>query len=198
MEAKQVTIVAGCNASVNTFKVGDNWEIYEERLEQLFAANLIEEERKVSVLLTSISIEVYEILRNTCDPVKPSSCTYEELVSHLTRHFCARIPVYRRRIEFDNLRQLPQEKVMEWYVRLKKTASKCAFGNNMDEFLKNKFVTGMLPGKVQDRLCEEEASENLKRMVEIALNKEAVVRETGGGVDVNKLSKLVKKEKSVR
>lgn len=53
-----IKLVSGYNASLDVFKIGDNYQIFEERLEQLFTANLIDDDRKVSVLLTSISVEV--------------------------------------------------------------------------------------------------------------------------------------------
>ena len=68
-----VTVVNTSNISnLAIFKVEDDWEIFSERLDQFFLANRVEDGRKVSVLLTSISEEVYIILRNVCHTDKRS------------------------------------------------------------------------------------------------------------------------------
>ncbi|KAJ8912372.1 hypothetical protein NQ315_014739 [Exocentrus adspersus] len=43
-----------------------------------------------------------------------------------------------------------------------------SFGNNLNVFLKDKFVTGLTQGRVLDRLCEEEEGKPLEELVSIA------------------------------
>ncbi|KAJ8927083.1 hypothetical protein NQ314_020490 [Rhamnusium bicolor] len=102
-------INTGNIATLANFKQGDDFEIFEERLEQFFLANRIENERKVSVLLTSIDEETYKTLKNLCDPAKPKDKSYEQLIGLLSTQFKASVSVYRRRIQFDSLRQGPRQ-----------------------------------------------------------------------------------------
>ncbi|CAG9761302.1 unnamed protein product [Ceutorhynchus assimilis] len=73
--------------------------------DQFFLANRVEDGRRVSVLLTSITEEVYIILRNICHPEKPSSKSFLELVDLLSGQFIPKVSVYRKRIVFNLLRQ---------------------------------------------------------------------------------------------
>lgn len=185
-----ITVVnAGNVANLAGFKEGDDWEIFEERLEQYLLANRIEEDRKVSVLLTLISENVYKTLKHLCDPLKPKEKTFEQLIQLLSVQFKKRLSVYRRRIQFENLRQGP-EPVNNWYVKIKNVASQCGFeGNMLEERVKDKFVVGMKSGPVQDRLCEEDTKKALKDLLEIALNKEAALQEASRGIEVNKMQR---------
>nr|XP_029717330.1 uncharacterized protein K02A2.6-like [Aedes albopictus] len=100
------------------FALGDQWEMYQERLEQYFVAVDLEEERKSAVLLTSISLEVYQTVKNICYPAKPNTKTYDELCGLLKGRFCATVVTYRERALFYRARQEPDESVLEWHVRL--------------------------------------------------------------------------------
>jgi len=77
-------------ASIGTlseFRVGDNWELYQERMEQYFMANFVADIRKVSVLLTLIGQDTYKILCDLCDPVLPKEKTFGELCDILKKVF---------------------------------------------------------------------------------------------------------------
>ncbi|KAJ8930010.1 hypothetical protein NQ314_017247 [Rhamnusium bicolor] len=159
----------------------------QERLEQFFLANRIENERKVSVLLTSID-ETYKTLKNLCDPAKPKDKSYEQLIGLLSTQFKARVSVYRRRIQFDSLRQ-GAETVNQWFVKVKNAAARLFSGEMLVERVKDKFVVGMRPGPILDRLCEEETTKSVRDLLEIALNKEAVERQ----VEAWKLTRFIRK-----
>ncbi|KAJ8915437.1 hypothetical protein NQ315_003198 [Exocentrus adspersus] len=148
-----VTVInIGNLASLRTYNIGDDWEIFAERLEQYLKANKVEEERKVSVLITTISEEAYKTLKNLCDPVKPYEKYYADIVKLLDN---------QRRVTFDLLRQ-GAESINEWFVKVKKAAADCEFGTSLTERVKDKFVVGLKPGRVLGRLCEEKPSRELQ------------------------------------
>ncbi|KAL4111786.1 hypothetical protein QTP88_015673 [Uroleucon formosanum] len=71
-----------------------------------------------------------------------------------------------------------KESVAQWSARLRDLASKCGFGTELEVVMRDVFVVGMGPGRVQDRLLEEDASSQavtLVKLVEIATNKEATI-----------------------
>ncbi|KAJ8909890.1 hypothetical protein NQ315_008913 [Exocentrus adspersus] len=180
-----VTVInTGNLASLRTYNIGDDWEIFAERLEQYLKANKVEEERKVSVLITSISEEAYKTLKNLCDPVKPYEKSYADIVKLLDNQFKTKISIFRRRVTFDLLRQ-GAESINEWFVKVKKVAADCEFGMSLTERVKDKFVVGLKPGRVLDRLCEEKPSRELQELLDIA--KEAAIKESRE-VEVNKLN----------
>lgn len=184
------TVVSTGNvSSLAIFKQGDDFEVFEERLEQYLTANMVEEMRKVAVLLTLLSEDVYKILRDLCSPDKPSSKDYAILMKLLSEHFKPRLSIYRR-IIFDSLK-LGQESVNEWYIKVKNTAAQCDFGSKLMYRVQEKFVAGMRPGPILDRLCEEKPSKAFENILEIALDKEAALREQGKlCCDVNKVHKF--------
>lgn len=182
--------VYGNIGSLTEFKIGDDWSVYIERLEQYLEANMIQENRKVAVLLTVVGEHAYKILRDLCDPHKPSTKTYQELKNLLEKQFSPQVSVFRERIQFYNLRQKQNENVSNWFVRLKNSAIQCKFGALLEEILKDKFVTGLLQSSILDRLCEEDHGRGLNELVDIAIKKEAALNESRRGnfhVDLNKL-----------
>ncbi|KAJ8914914.1 hypothetical protein NQ315_016068 [Exocentrus adspersus] len=182
-----VTVInTGNLASLRTYNIGDDWEIFAERLEQYLKANKVEEERKVSVLITSLSEEAYKTLKNLCDPVKPYEKSYADIVKLLDNQFKTKISIFRRRVTFNLLRQ-GAESINEWFVKVKKAAADCEFGTSLTERVKDKFVVGLKPGRVLDRLREEKPSRELQELLDIAVAKEAAIKESRE-VEVNKLN----------
>ncbi|XP_062556822.1 uncharacterized protein K02A2.6-like [Armigeres subalbatus] len=158
------------------FSFGDQWEMYQERLEQYFLAVDLENERRSAILLTSISLEVYQTVKNICHPEKPNAKSYEELCALLKERFCPAIITYRERTSFYRARQESGESVQEWYVRLKKLSLNCDFKEHLDHALKNIFVTGLQPGPIFERLCEEEDNVSLENLLKIAVKREATLK----------------------
>ncbi|XP_043466332.1 uncharacterized protein K02A2.6-like [Leptopilina heterotoma] len=165
------------------YKLGEDWQIYEERLDQYLTANYIKDDRKVSVLLTVIGPDAYKVIRDLANPDLPKDKTYLQLCEILRSQFSPRVSTFRKRIEFYETRQEQNEKVSEWYARIKKVAADCKFGNQLEAILKDKFISGLCEGRIRERLCEEEVTKSLNDLKEIALNKELSLQE----VEVNKM-----------
>lgn len=130
--------------TISEYRPNEDWQMW---VEQYSAANYIEADKKVPVLLTLIGEQAYKTLRNLCDTALPKTKTYDQLCEILKSQFSKRISVFKERIEFYNLRQFDTETVRQWYVRIKNKASSCKFGTNLNEILKDRFVSG-LRGKV--------------------------------------------------
>ena len=65
------------HGKLEQFHMGqDDWELYEERLQQYFVANDIKEtEKKRAILLSSCGQSTYKVIRNLVAPRKPESVT---------------------------------------------------------------------------------------------------------------------------
>ena len=142
--------------ALSEFHTGDSWELYEARLGQYIIANNIPEEKKVATLITLVGAEAYKILNYLCDPVAPEQKTFDELCAILKKQFSPKVAVYKERLEFYSLSQGENETVNQWYARIKSKAVKCKFGEFLDQVLKNKFVSGLRPGPILDRVYEED------------------------------------------
>lgn len=171
------------NISLKPYTEGEDVNCFLERLEQYFTANNVPENKQVATLLILVSENVYKIVKNLCHPQLPKEKTFKEIENALRLRFQPRISHFRKRITFDKLTQLEGELVSKWYARVRETASDCNFGSLVEERVKDKFVTGLLPGPVQERLCEESTSKLVTQLLDIALNKEASLQ-----VNINKIN----------
>jgi len=83
----------------------EDWNIYEELLEQFFQVNAIGEDRKVSVLITCIGAEAYKYLRDLCIPNLPKNKTYPSLCDIMRCQFSRKLSLFRERSDFYNIKQ---------------------------------------------------------------------------------------------
>lgn len=56
----------------------------------------------------------------------------------------------------------------------------------LDDILRDKFISGLLNGPILDRLCEEEHTRTINEVLDIALKKEASMKQIAMVEDVNK------------
>ncbi|KAF2897230.1 hypothetical protein ILUMI_08945, partial [Ignelater luminosus] len=168
--------------------------VYIERLEQSFVANGVAQDSKVAVLLTLIGSKAYGVLRDICDPQKPSELSYDSLCHKLTQQFSIQTSVFHQRCHFYRLKQTQSETINDWFARVKKTATECQIGSVLDEKVKDKFVTGLINGLILDRLCEENYKQSLSSLVQIAVKKKAVIKESTRELNKLHISKVVKSQ----
>ncbi|KAF2889451.1 hypothetical protein ILUMI_16722 [Ignelater luminosus] len=69
------------------------------------------------------------------------------------------------------------EPINNYYVRIKNAATPCKFGNRLNEIIKDRFICGLQPGPILDRICEEAETTPVEEILETALKKEATIRE---------------------
>ncbi|KAF2887143.1 hypothetical protein ILUMI_19030, partial [Ignelater luminosus] len=107
-----------------------------------------------------------------------------------------RFPPWRQRVKFFKPKQNQDESINEWFVQVKKAAMECKFQASVEEYVKNKFITGMCRENVLDKLCKEDVSKSLQELVDIAVCKEASLQESVAA-PINKLT-ICKKQESGR
>jgi hypothetical protein len=162
--------------------VGDDWNVYVERLEQFFEVNDVPDTKHTALLISVIGTDSYKVLRDLCHPTLPKNKAFEELCELLRKQYSPQIAIFRERGNFYSARQFSHENVTTWYGRIKKLSVDCKFGDNLEKVLLDKFITGMKAGQVLDRLCEENETLELTNAVDIAINKECAIKE---GADFN-------------
>ncbi|KAJ8944310.1 hypothetical protein NQ314_009501 [Rhamnusium bicolor] len=72
--------------------------------------------------------------------------------------------------EFYDARQIEGEKISEWYVRVHNLSMNCEFENSLKQMVTNRFVCGLLKGKIRNRICEEKPDVDLPKLLELALS----------------------------
>ncbi|XP_017468657.1 PREDICTED: uncharacterized protein K02A2.6-like, partial [Rhagoletis zephyria] len=100
--------------------------------------------------------------------VEAATKTYADLCKLLERHYSPPVIVFRERRSFFDARKTEGESVSKWFARVKRLAMECKFGNQLEQFVLNKFVTGC-DGKVFERLCEEEEDLTLEKALKKAM-----------------------------
>ena len=151
----------------------DNWCAYVERVEQYFIANGIDnEDKKRGILLTVIGSETYSLLRNLISPTKPAEKSFAQLVDTLKAHLNPTPIVIAERYKFYNQMQLPGESLHMYLAELRKMTEYCAFGNFLNDALRDRFVCGMGNSSIRKRLLTEKDL-TLEKAVSVAVSMEA-------------------------
>lgn len=162
--------------NVPVFHMSDDWTMYSERLGMHFIANGVPDDKKSAVLLTSISSDVYKLLRGLCFPKKPTEETFAKLGELLSSHFKSQVCIFRERMSFYEAKQRSDESVTDWLSRLKQMAIHCGFGTILNNVLRDKFITGLAKGPMLDKGLEIEATETLEKCVATILKREASMK----------------------
>lgn len=162
----------------------DDWLVFTERLEQFFEINDVVEEKKKAILITSISDQIYKTLKDLCFPVLPKEKTFNELCELLNKQYTIKTSVIRERYAFYNSKQMPGESIANWFARIKKLSIDCKFGERFDAILLDRFLSGLRPSPIFDRLCEEDEDKlTVQSAYEIAINKEISIKDNYVDID---------------
>lgn len=152
----------------------ENWQIYSERIEQLFDLYGVNENNKKSLLISSLSEDVYETIHDALYPTKPKEKTYEELTDLLrSQYIQGNSSSVSDRHNFYVAKQNEDESEREWFERIRELALNCKFGSKLGSVLVFRFISGLKPSPILDRLCEEDEDKlTLKHVMSIALPRE--------------------------
>lgn len=160
------------------FNVGEDWEIYVERLKQYFVANpSIDDKRKAAILLTSISTEVYKIIKNSLYPDKPDAKSFDDLVEECNSQFKPIVSSFAERGRFYEARQRDGESVAEWANRVRSLSMQCDFDEHLAHTLKDKFVCGLIKGPILEKVYELKVTSTLAECIEAAQRREMTLKE---------------------
>ena len=134
----------------------DDWVVYCERLEQFFQANgVATAEKQRAVLLSVCGSSTYLLIRNLVSPEKPTDKTYAQLVKLVREHVSPLPPVSVQRFHFNSRIQKDAETVAQFVTELKRLSEYCAFGETLDDMLRDRLVCGVRDSRLQRRLLTE-------------------------------------------
>ena len=121
----------------------DSWQAYVERANLFFQANGINEEKQLSVFLSSIGGKTYGLLRNLLAPTLPKDKSLTEVIAILQKHFDPKPAVIAERFKFHKREQLPGESLADYIAELRRLATHCEFGGYLDDALRDRLVCGL-------------------------------------------------------
>ena len=146
----------------------EEWQAYEERLSQYFIANDVEDAAKRRAILLSVcGPRTYKLVKSLVSPQKPTDKTYAQLVETLTNHFNPAPAITVSRFKFNSRVRQSSENVAMFISELRQLATKCDFGNSLEEMLRDRIVIGVNDPNIQRRLLAE-PNLTLKKATEIA------------------------------
>lgn len=132
------------------------WEEYCEILEQFFEANGIDDrEKQRAILISVVGPATYKLIRNLVSPDKPSSKTYDQLVTLMKNHFNPKPSEIVQRYKFDSRSRQPSESVGAYAAELRRLAHDCNFGTTLEQMLRDRLVCGVNDDRIQRRLLSE-------------------------------------------
>ncbi len=132
----------------------EDFNSYQEHLEQLMLANDVEDEKKVCVFLSVTGADTYKLVKNL-----PSTLEYAELRKALSTHYKPAPVVIAERFCFQKHNQKEGESVSDYVVALRQLSATCNFGQYLDDALRDRFVSGLRSDAVQCRLLLEKGSD---------------------------------------
>ena len=130
-----------------------SWDSYHERLLQFFIANdVVDEQKKRALLLTSLSMEQYRLLTNFYAPASPTTITFDALCARLKQHFVPTKIEIAEVFKFYQRKQHQNESVKSFLADLQFKAKDCNFGDFLNRALRDAFVIGLQDQRVQAKL----------------------------------------------
>ena len=106
----------------------ESWSQYIEMLEQFFTANSIPDEKKASVLLSTIGATVYSTVGNLVAPRKPSEVTYLRTIEVMGNFYNPKPLVTVQRFRFYSWFCQPEESISTFVAELRNLAKDCELG----------------------------------------------------------------------
>ena len=171
----------------------EDWPTYCERFHVFCAANEINEEKKVSVFLSTVGAKTYNLIRTLCSPDKPSEKSLEDLCKIVKTQLSPKPLVIAERYRFYKRSQEATESIADYVAVLKKLSEHCEFGEQYKDALRDRLVMGLRNESVVKRLLTE-ANLTFDKAQAIAVAMETAARDsrevsgqTGATADVNKV-----------
>ena len=162
---------------INEFCVeGEDWSEYQDRLEQYYIANdIIVNDKKKAILLSSMGASCYSLLRKLCAPVKPATKTFEVLCTIMQEHQNPKPTIIVQRFKFNTRTRHGDESISTYLAELRLLSEDCNYGE-LEEMLRDRLVCGINNDSIQKRLLSE-ANLTYRRAVEIATAMETAAKD---------------------
>ena len=144
----------------------DSMTTYLQRAKFYFTANKVPQELQVATLLTSIGASTYDRLCDLLAPDDPSTRTLKQISELLKLHFKPPRIEIAEQFHFCKREQAPGEHIVEYDAALRKLATHCNFGANLEIELRDQIVCGLQQESIQRQLLTK-ADLTYKRIIEM-------------------------------
>ena len=137
------------------------WENYEIRLTAwLELQDITQDDKKRAALISEIGPDTFAVLKDLAFPEEVSRKTFNQLLELLRSHFKKSRTPMADRLLLHNRKQGEKETLTEFIAALKKIASTCDYGAELENRLRDAFLFGVKNQKILNRLIEESQKDN--------------------------------------
>lgn len=137
------------------------WENYEIRLKAwLEVQDIAQEGKKKAALISEIGAETFGVVKDLAFPASVNDKTFGQLLVLLREHFKKNRTPMADRLLLHNRKQGDSETLTDFIAALKKIASTCDYGAELDNRLRDAFLFGVKNQKILNRLIEESQKDN--------------------------------------
>ena len=148
------------------------------------ALNVADNRQKKALLLSSLGEEAYEVYENLTTGAEDE--TYEAVIILLDGHFAPKSNISYERYLFRNFKQNSDERIQQFYIRVKQQALKCDFGDTNSE-IKQQLILATNSNKLR-RYCFRNPDITLENLLTYAKTLEDAVSQAE---EIEKMSKDV-------
>ena len=164
-------------ARFEPYNEGDDIEEYFERIELFFEVHKIASRKIVAHFLSNIGPKTYTMLKSLTTPTLPAECELRRLKEVLVQHYKPTPLIIAEHFAFHKQDQLPEEKVNDFLIKLRRLARSCDFGDFLEQALRDRLVCGLANTSMQKHLLTEK-NLTLERAASLATAIEMAVLET--------------------
>ena len=98
---------------------------------------------------------MYQLIRNLLAPAKPTDKTFTQIVEAVEQHLQPRPSVIVQRFNFHSRSHHADENISTYIAELHKLLEYCAFGDTLNDMLRDRLVCGINDQRLQRRLLAE-------------------------------------------
>lgn len=158
---------------IEPYVLGDDFDLYKERLQHFLALNgVTDDAKKINILASFGGPDLYKTLYSLIQPEKIETKKYGDLISVLVKHFKPKRNIVAESFKFNKRDQKQGESIAEYIVELKTMAQLCDFGDFLDRALKDRFICGILNDSIQRKLFNDSSVDTFQKACDIALTME--------------------------
>ena len=125
-------------------------------MQNYFIANDIKSESKQRAILLSVcGPHTYKLIRSLQLPQKPKDVSFADIVKQITDHYQPKPSIIVQRFKFHSHSRKSGESVATYIAELKRLSEDCAFGEFLQEMLRDRIVCGINDPRIQRHLLAE-------------------------------------------
>lgn len=153
--AEETKQVGACLGRIDEYSSDVTWKLYLEKVEFYFSANEIsDEEKKKSILLSSVGSTTFSVLRDIIVPVKLQDIEYKELIKKANEHFQPQPSEIVERFKFQKRMRRAGESISDFIRDLRRLSEYCNFGSTLEDRLRDQVVFGIQEDRIQQKLLD--------------------------------------------